>query len=305
MDFGREYMGVDQHSPDPFYLRFLDGCTCGLVAGCVSNPAEIIKARVQSGRYNYSGPIDGTLSIIREEGGAALFTGVQTSMVRVCIGTSSNLVSFSYMKDYLQNSTWYRTTSMQSSRRDLAVDCVSGLFSGTFLSFCMNPVDNIRTRLYNQPKGPDGAGTLYSGMRDALVKTVRQEGLGALTKGLMGNISRQGPHMVLVFSFKGLLERQYGIYSRPREIRALFKELDTDGDNYITREEARAWILKNKFVSPLHLDKQLLDLGFNQFDTDGDDYISIEEFKQGLEGVDYVASQNLFAVWQCGGVGAC
>jgi len=51
MDVGREAMSVPPHLSDPFYLRFLDGCTCGLVAGCVSNPAEIVKARVQSGRY--------------------------------------------------------------------------------------------------------------------------------------------------------------------------------------------------------------------------------------------------------------
>jgi hypothetical protein len=101
----------------------------------------------------------------------------------------------------------------------------------------MNPVDNIRTRLYSQPKGPDGKGKLYKGMADALVKTVRQEGARGLMKGLMGNIARQGPHMVLVFGFKGILERQHGIYERPREIRSLFEAIDTHREGSITREE--------------------------------------------------------------------
>jgi len=69
--------------------------------------------------------------------------------------------------------------------------------------------------------------------------------------------------------------------------------------------QAREWILLNRFVAPEQLNQQLIDIGFNQFDENHDGRISIEEFEKGLEGVDYVASQNLFAVWQGGGVGAC
>jgi len=73
----------------------------------------------------------------------------------------------------------------------------------------MNPVDNIRTRLYTQPKNLDGTGKLYSGLMDCAAQTARKEGPVALYKGLAGNISRQGPHMCIAFTFKGVLERYY------------------------------------------------------------------------------------------------
>ena len=96
----------------------------------------------------------------------------------------------------------------------MTVTALSGLASGVFLSICMNPADNIRTRLYSQPKDPaTGRGLLYRGMIDCFMGTIRLEGAQALYKGLTGNMARQGPHFVLVYVFTDLLFRQFGIGS--------------------------------------------------------------------------------------------
>lgn len=294
-------MDIADDSLDPFYLRFGVGCICGAIGGFVSNPAEIVKARVQSGRHNYSGPINGTVSIIQKEGAGALFTGANASIVRCTIGTSSNLVSFSYMKDFLQGTGWFSSTPMPSGRRDLVVDCTSGMFSGTFLSVCMNPVDNVRTRLYNQPKNPDGTGKLYKSMSDALRKIARVEGTFALFKGLAGNIARQGPHMCLVFTFKGILERQLGIYSRPKEIGELWTVMDADEGGSIDWKEARNFFLNHEHVSEADVDS--LYTGFDAMDTNHDHVISREEFMVGLESLDYIIGENLARKWTHSGVG--
>ena len=63
----------------------------------------------------------------------------------------------------------------------------------------VNPVDVIRTRLFNQPYGPDGRGLWYKSGFDAGAKVVSVEGPLALYKGAGSNFLRLGPHMVFVF----------------------------------------------------------------------------------------------------------
>ena len=59
-----------------------------------------------------------------------------------------------------------------------------------------NPLDVLRTRLYNQPAGE---ARLYTGAPDAFVKIMRQEGAGAFYKGFVPHFMRVGPHFVLTF----------------------------------------------------------------------------------------------------------
>ena len=63
---------------------------------------------------------------------------------------------------------------------------------------CVNPVDVVRTRLYNAPPGR------YSGGADAAAQLVTLEGPLAFYKGALTHYLRLGPHMVLVF---GILEQ--------------------------------------------------------------------------------------------------
>jgi solute carrier family 25 protein 34/35 len=64
---------------------------------------------------------------------------------------------------------------------------------------CVNPVDLVRTRMYNQPFGPRGEGLWYRHGADAAFKVVSVEGPWALYKGAGAHYARLGPHMVLVF----------------------------------------------------------------------------------------------------------
>ena len=44
--------------PNSFAARFFAGASCGAIGGVFSNPGEIVKARVQSGRYTYGHPFN-------------------------------------------------------------------------------------------------------------------------------------------------------------------------------------------------------------------------------------------------------
>ena len=57
----RKGFNIAEGHPTPWYVWVLSGAFTGGLGGFVSNPAEVIKARAQSGRFDYSGPVDGSL----------------------------------------------------------------------------------------------------------------------------------------------------------------------------------------------------------------------------------------------------
>ena len=66
---------------DAFYQRFCAAGACGASGGVFSNPAEIVKARIQSGRYTYGGPFSGLYAIAQKEGVLAWYKGADASAV--------------------------------------------------------------------------------------------------------------------------------------------------------------------------------------------------------------------------------
>ena len=71
----------------------------------------------------------------------------------------------------------------------------------------MNPIDVIRSRLYNQPFDAHGKGTLYSSGVDAFGKILRTEGPQGFFKGWLAHFSRGAPHVALIFVFLEQLQR--------------------------------------------------------------------------------------------------
>ncbi|OTF78058.1 hypothetical protein BLA29_014567 [Euroglyphus maynei] len=59
----------------------------------------------------------------------------------------------------------------------------------------MTPFDVVSTRLYNQPVDPKtGAGQLYRGIPDCMIKIFRTEGILGFYKGFGASFLRLGPH---------------------------------------------------------------------------------------------------------------
>ena len=197
---------------DPFGKRFCIAVFCCAFGGVFSNPLEIVKARVQSGRYSYRGPLNGLCTIAKREGIAAWFKGADASAVRCAVGTSSQLLAQTYAKDVILASSWYRGLEGWSPAGKLWLAyCLSGLWSGVVLSCAMQPFDTARTRLYTDAaEGNSRYRKGVVGMIDAIVKTRASEGISGLYKGLTGNIVRQGPHMAIAFSFISLIKS--GVY---------------------------------------------------------------------------------------------
>ena len=75
----------------------------------------------------------------------------------------------------------------------VATHVVCSLASAAVSVACVNPVDVVRTRVFNQPVGPDGVGLRYSGGVDAALQLVRAEGPLAFYKGAGAHYAVSAP----------------------------------------------------------------------------------------------------------------
>lgn len=180
-----------QNGPPPLYKRMLAGMASGALGAYTCNPLDLLKSRMQNqvGRAgDYKGPVDGLTRLLREEGLAGAWRGCHIGALRSSVNTAANLTTYTALKDYLKLHHGARETV------DLHVGCsFASAASGVLIG---NPLDVLRTRLYNQPTGP---GALYAGAGDAFAKILRQEGPGAFYKGATAHFMRVGPHFVLTF----------------------------------------------------------------------------------------------------------
>lgn len=175
--------------------------TAGLIAGgigaAVGNPADVAMVRMQadgrlpvSQRRNYKSVIDAITRMSKSEGVTSLWRGSSLTVNRAMLVTASQLASYDQIKETILD---------KGVMKDgLGTHVVSSFAAGFVAAVVTNPVDVIKTRVMNM-KVEEGAPPPYKGAVDCAVKTVRAEGLGALYKGFIPTISRQGPFTVVLF----------------------------------------------------------------------------------------------------------
>lgn len=187
----------------PLWKSFVAGCVSGAVSAVVCNPLDMVKIRVQSagGLSASHHDIAGLSSpqvfanVVREEGFLALWTGVRVNVARSVAFTSSMMAVNSHVKQALAGA---------GVAAGPARDAAGSLLGSVVGVMCMNPVDVVRTRLYNQPAG---AGLYGSSALRAAKQIAAAEGVTAFWKGAVAHYCRVGPHTVLTFFFIGHYQR--------------------------------------------------------------------------------------------------
>lgn len=219
-------------------------------------------------QHNYTGVVSALKTIYSIEGAAGLYKGSMLSMARSIVGSSSNLASYSLLKEYLMVSRGWADTPR--------VDMTAGLFSGLMSCVFMNPIDVLRTRYYNQP-WDKGQGLLYSSGVDALRKIVSNEGWAALYKGFTTHFLRIGPHFCLTFVFLGILRRGLVDAHDEHDLKTSFVEWDRDADGKLSYDEVKAAVGQ---VVPhsAPISAGLTQRIFARADADRDNFIQPAEF---------------------------
>lgn len=163
--------------------RMLASSTTGAFAMIFANPAELVKTKLQSAQKLPQGqtpPFHGTLScfqhVIKTEGYMGLMRGLSIAIPRMAWQNMAEITAYDLTKDLLR-----KHFEMKDGFPLFFVGSLSAGFWGAYLG---NPLDCIKTRIYNNPIGSDG-NPLYKGPIDVAVKMIRNEGLFSLWKGVV------------------------------------------------------------------------------------------------------------------------
>jgi solute carrier family 25 citrate transporter 1 len=175
----------------------------GLAVGCIEatlivTPFEVIKTRLQKQKgktdLKYKGPIDVVIKVTREEGLRRLWSGNMPTVIRQGSNQAFNFMSMALLNEYL----WGKT---QGDGKTLEVwkTLLNGLLAGA-VGPCFNaPVDVIKTRMMAQTYIP-GEEVKYKNWYQAGALIAKEEGVGALWKGIIPRLTRLAPGQAITWT---------------------------------------------------------------------------------------------------------
>lgn len=186
-------------------LRLGAGACAGIVGMSATYPMDMIRGRItiQEGtNQQYRGMAHATRCIVAEEGILALWRGWLPSVIGVIPYVGLNFAVYETLKDLLVKAYDCR------DERDLSIATrlACGALAGTTGQTVAYPFDVVRRRL--QVSGWQGAETLhaesghavaYRGMVECFIRTSKEEGIGALFKGLAPNYLKVVPSIAIAF----------------------------------------------------------------------------------------------------------
>ncbi|KAG8438067.1 hypothetical protein GDO86_008669 [Hymenochirus boettgeri] len=178
---------------------FLAGCFSGVVQISFLAPVDLIKVRLQNQtesfgsltkatriQTQYKGPINCAISIFREEGVVGLYRG------SIALALRDVPTMGLYFLNYEVLCNWMTKNNQE---REIWTMLFAGGCAGTTAWAFANPMDVIKARL--QMDGMQGA--RYQGIADCVIKSIREEGLKVLLKGLTANSLRAFPVNAVTF----------------------------------------------------------------------------------------------------------
>jgi dicarboxylate transporter 10 len=164
----------------------------GFCGGIVGNPADVLNVRMQSDfakpaaeRRNYKHALDGLIRMIREEGVASLFRGVEANSSRALLMTSSQLASYDVFKRLCLDSLHMSD--------NMVTHFASSLAAGFVATTICSPVDVVKTRVMSA----GGKVPIMQLLRDATGK----EGYLWMLRGWVPSFIRLGPQTVATMLF--------------------------------------------------------------------------------------------------------
>ncbi|CAK1545100.1 unnamed protein product [Leptosia nina] len=181
------------------FKRALAAGAGGALGSIAGTPFFLVKTRLQAQaaqaiavghQHKHSGTWNALSDVYQREGVKGLFRGVGPQIPRGAIGSSSQMVSFAYAKEWL--------TDHNLCKSPLLLSFMGANLGGIVMTLCLNPFDVIATRLSNQPVDSQNRGKLYKSMGDCFIKMLKSEGASAFYKGVGANYLRLGPHTVLL-----------------------------------------------------------------------------------------------------------
>ncbi|XP_075043906.1 solute carrier family 25 member 45 isoform X2 [Mixophyes fleayi] len=197
----------DWKNPPQNHHVFLAGCFSGLVQVYFTAPVDLIKVRLQNQtqsfrthakpgnpQAHYRGPVYCAVSIFKEEGITGLYRGSTALVLRDVPTVGLYFLTYEVLCKWMTN---------DGKMPDTWTMLFAGGCAGTVGWAAANPMDVMKSRLQM-----DGMyGVQYRGIFDCVSKSIKQEGVSVLLKGLTVNSLRAFPVNAVTFlSYEKLLQ---------------------------------------------------------------------------------------------------
>ncbi|CAG9863385.1 unnamed protein product [Phyllotreta striolata] len=204
------YANVERNMADPRSLKtqIAAATTAGVFSSFISSPMELAKSRIQvAGKLAGKSPLDCLIRTYKQENIKGVFRGFGITMAREVPAMITYFVTYEFLS---------RTTDdrVASTPQILFAGGVAGVVSW----LVPYPIDVIKSKFQ-----VDGVATrLYAGYADCLRKTVANEGLRSLYRGLAPTLVRAFPVNAVTFCAvewsMRLFERGAATLGRPEEM---------------------------------------------------------------------------------------
>lgn len=165
-----------------FLCRIGAGLTTGTLAILSAQPTDVVKVRMQAETKlagepsRYKGVVDAYLTIGKSEGIKGLYKGTMPNIARNCIVNIGEIVVYDVCKEAL--------LSNRILSDGIPCHFTAAVMAGFTATLVASPVDVIKTRFMNSPKGR------YRGAMGCAMETARNEGFFAFYKGFNASFTR-------------------------------------------------------------------------------------------------------------------
>jgi solute carrier family 25 protein 38 len=127
-----------------FYENLTLGFSARAMVGTALLPMTVVKARYESGKYNYKTVSDGLLTIWRAEGVRGLFSGCTPTILRDAPYSGLYLMFYSHGKNLVRSASHSEETQTYEH-------FACGLVAGIMASLVTHPFDVIKTQIQLYP----------------------------------------------------------------------------------------------------------------------------------------------------------
>lgn len=183
------YQGLKNDKQQDSYFKKLGfSFFSGSFAGLLCNPFDMLKVRLQGNpqwQSTYKKHIFGSFKqMYIEKGMRGMYVGCIPTSLRAGLVASAEIASYDQIKQIIGD-----------HNKDILSNGLVGIISGFLGAFVSNPIDVVKSRILNQSI----TDPLYKNSLDCFIKTVKNEGVFSLYKGLVPTCVRNIPQVVTTF----------------------------------------------------------------------------------------------------------
>lgn len=159
------------------YESMMAGATARSLTGVLFFPATLLKARLESGLWGYSGIKGGFTSMYRAEGLSGMYKGMGATMMRDAPYSGAFVMAYEFNKGV------YRQASEQDTY-PVAANLAIAISSGMFACGITHPFDVVKTLVQVQP-------ARYGTTLAAFTQTFQERGIVGFYRGFGPRLARK------------------------------------------------------------------------------------------------------------------